>query len=345
MRAAVLTKPGATPASACFTIDPAYPKPSLPSEDWVLVRVRAAGLNRAELRSRNGDPGHILEFNFFRNEYRTDPPKIIGEEMVGEIEKAGSNTTFKPGDKVAAWMFGGGKAFDGSYAEYAVCRKESVVKLETTLPWHVLGGAIMSMWTAHGALDICAQIKPLSTVLIHGATSSVGVWSVLLAKEIGCQVIATTRQESKVERLKLTGADHIVLEKDLKDAIPRLAPQGVDTWFEIVGPEYNELLAFPNTARHGTVVNAGMLTMNLTMGDFSPTVMGPTRKLVMYTTMPEDFEGRTAADFVRHVVKKIESGYFKPEAFLDQVFPLEEIGAAHEWMEENKATGKVVITI
>lgn len=165
-----------------------------------------------------------------------------------------------------------------------------------------------------------------------------------MAKEIGCEVIATTRQESKVERLKVTGADHIVLEKDLKEAIPKLAPQGIDTWFEILGPEYNESLAFPSMARHGTVANAGMLTMNLTMGDFSPTVMGPTRKLVMYTTMPEDFD-EGAAKFVQHVVKKIENGYFKPEAFMDRVFPLAEIGAAHEWMENNKATGKVVVTI
>jgi len=99
MKAAVLTNPGASPASACFQIDPAYPKPTLPSEDWVLVRVRAAGLNRAELRWHNGDPGHILEFNFFRHEYRADPPEIIGEEFVGDVEKAGSRTNFRPGTK------------------------------------------------------------------------------------------------------------------------------------------------------------------------------------------------------------------------------------------------------
>lgn len=344
MKAAVLTNPGAATPSECFTIDHAYPKPSLPSEDWLLIRVRAAGLNRAELRSREGYPGHILEFNFFRKEYREDPPKIIGEEMVGEVDRAGTNTEFQPGDKVAAWMFGGGKAFDGSYAEYAICRKESAIKLETSLPWEILGGAIMSMWTAHGALDICANMRPRSTVVVHGATSSVGVWGVLLAKDIGCEVIATTRQESKVERLGITGADHIVLDKDLGDSLPKLAPQGVDTWLELVGPEYNDSVAFRSMARHGTVVDVGMLTMNITMGDFSPTTMGPTVKLTMYTTMPEDFDDKTAS-FLRHVIKKIEKGVFKPAAFLDRVFPLEEIGAAHEWMEANKATGKVVIII
>lgn len=66
MLAAVLTSPGAKPPSACFTIDPAYPKPSLPGEEWVLVKVRAAGLNRAELRGRNNDPPGRGEFNIWQ---------------------------------------------------------------------------------------------------------------------------------------------------------------------------------------------------------------------------------------------------------------------------------------
>ena len=76
MTAAVLTSPGAHPPSACFTIDHAYPKPTLPSEDWVLVRVKAAGLNRAELRGRNGEPPASGEFGIFISEYHEDPPKV-----------------------------------------------------------------------------------------------------------------------------------------------------------------------------------------------------------------------------------------------------------------------------
>ncbi|KAM5346054.1 hypothetical protein ACJ41O_009059 [Fusarium nematophilum] len=344
MKAAVLTKPGASPPTACFTIDHAYPKPSLPSEDWVLVRVHAAGLNRAELRSREGIPGHIREFNLFVNEYRTDPPNIIGEEMVGEVEVAGSRTAFKSGDKVAAWIFGGGKAYDGSYAEYAISPKEAVVKLETSLPWDVLGGAIMSMWTAHGALDISAEMKPRSTVLIHGGSSSVGVWATILARDIGCTVIATTRNKSKVDRLKLAGADHVVLEEDLKTSVPNLAPRGVDTWLELVGPEHLNPLAFSLTARHGSVVFAGILSLNFSMGEFSPTEIGVTQKLSFYTTMPEDYS-ETPGDFIQYVVDKIERGVFKPEIFIDRVFPVEKIGEAHAYMESNQATGKVVITI
>ena len=76
MTAAVLTSVGADPPSKCFTIIKNYPKPSLPSSRWVLVRVKAAGLNRAELRSRNGDTPGLGEFGIFQSEYHEDPPKV-----------------------------------------------------------------------------------------------------------------------------------------------------------------------------------------------------------------------------------------------------------------------------
>lgn len=83
MRAAVVTKLGAQPPSSCFTINPSYPKPTLPSQDWVLVRVRAAGLNRSELRQRNNEPVNIKGFGPFASEFHEDKPAILGEEFAG----------------------------------------------------------------------------------------------------------------------------------------------------------------------------------------------------------------------------------------------------------------------
>jgi NADPH2:quinone reductase len=79
MTAAVLSSPGAHPPSKCFTIDKEYPKPTLPSQTWVLVKVKAAGLNRAELRGRNGDEPAPPEFGMFVDEFHPDPPKILGK--------------------------------------------------------------------------------------------------------------------------------------------------------------------------------------------------------------------------------------------------------------------------
>lgn len=77
MIAAVLSSPG-DPPSKCFTMDRNYPKPTLPSQNWVLVKVKAAGLNRAELRGRNGDKPAPPEFGMFVDEFHPDPPKILG---------------------------------------------------------------------------------------------------------------------------------------------------------------------------------------------------------------------------------------------------------------------------
>ena len=79
MKAAVLSAPGSAPTE-CFQIDDKYPRPTLPSQSWVLVRVKAAGLNRAELRGRNGDKPAPPEFGLFVDEYHEDPPNILGME-------------------------------------------------------------------------------------------------------------------------------------------------------------------------------------------------------------------------------------------------------------------------
>jgi len=344
MKAAVLTKPGASPPSACFTIQ-SYPKPTLPSEKWILVRVYAAGLNRAELRGRNNDRPGIPEFGPFVDEFHINPPAILGEEFVGTVEVAGKETNFRVGDKVSAWVYGGGKAHDGTYAEYTLCLAERAVKFESTLPWDVLGGIPMSMWTAYGSLFDSAETKPGSVVVVHGGTSSVGIWAILLAKDKSCTVIATTRQPGKLEKLKAAGADHALLDDDsLVANVRALYPKGVSTVFELVGPDKLEKIAFPMLARHGACVVSGILTKVWALNDFTPAMIPPTRKLCFFTsTSNEDIEG--AEVVLQDVIRKVESGLFKKEVYLDKVFKLEDVGKAHEYMEENRAVGKVVITI
>jgi len=286
----------------------------------------------------------------FVDEYHKDPPKILGEEFVGTVEAVGGNLTgeYEAGDVVAGWVYGGGKAYDGAYAEYVVVHKMRVHKISSetsnrVLPWTVLGAIPMSMWTAWGSLFIAGETKEGATVLIHGATSSVGIWAILLAKDRKCKVIATTRQEWKVQRLREAGADHVVLEENLKDEVRKIAPKGVDTILELVGPDKVVNVSLPLLARHGTVVVTGVLTKGWTVDGFTPAMIPPTRKITMYGTMDEDIP--TATKVLNEVVEKVRSGVFKPEVFLDKVFSLEDVGKAHEYMEENKAVGKVVIQI
>lgn len=356
MAAAVLTSPGTSPPGACFTYDTAYPRPTLPSPEWTLVRVKALGLNRAELRSRANLPPGLPEFNIFQAEYHVDPPKVLGEEFVGIVEEAGAKSGFQAGERVAGLIYGGGKAHDGSYAEFTLCHRRRLYRLpkgiEGRLDWNVIGAVPMSMVTAYGCIVLAGGLERRPegcTVLVHGGSSSVGVWAILLAKERGAKVIATTRNKDKIAHLKKVGADHVLLEGELEAEIPKLFPKGIDIILELVGP--NQILrSLGLAARFGTVIIAGVLNLGWDAEGFSPVMLPPTRNLSFYTMTNsgiggeddglEDMEGLLA-----QVLEKVENGIYPVEKFLDKTFKLEDMGEAHTYMEDDKACGKVVVTV
>lgn len=364
MRVALLTVPGAQPPSSCFAIDSKYPKPTPPSQDWVLVRVHTAGLNRSELRQRNNEPPNPKGFGIFQNEYHPEPPRVLGEEFAGEIDTAGTNTSFKPGDRVVAAYYGGGKAYDGAYAEYTLCRKEVCYKLpdSSELPigdgpgqvsWAELASFPGSGWTAWGSLFQSAGTRGGHVVLVRGATSSVGIWAVLLAKAHGCMVIATTRQDAKAAKLRAAGADHVVLEcvngddgtpdyEKMVNAISAVQPNGVDIFLELVDSNSYNQLAFKVTAKYGTVVIAGVLGKGFAPQPFTPAMIPGTRKLTMHVGF-EITDGVEAC--FREIALGIRDGVFKREHFLDSVYGLEEVGKAHDLMQANSVCGKVVLEI
>ena len=272
--------------------------------------------------------------------------KDIGEEFVGIVETAGSDTKFHAGQAVAGFIYGGGKAYDGSYGQYTLCPAQRLFRLpETRLPWHVLGAISMSMWTAYGSIFQAGQLSQGSTLLVHGATSSVGIWAILLAKNHGCEVIATTRKEEKTAKLKAAGADHVVLEHELTESLKKIAPKGVDCLLELVGPETIVSFGLPHLAKHGSIIVTGVLSKQWALEDFTPALIPPTRKMTFYSLEPGAEEDEGVERIISDIVRKVEEGTFKSDVFLDKTFPLEEVGRAHEYMEESRAVGKVVLTI
>lgn len=356
MKALVLTSPGKEPAAECFTYTDSYPKPSLPGPGWILVQIRATGINRAELRGRAGHPAYLGEWNLWQKYYNPDPPQILGEELVGEIVEAAPDTPFKPGDKVISTHAGGGKAFDGSYAEYAICHARRVYHLpqDTKVAWELLGSLGMSYITAYGMVMITGRLgqRPNgSTVIVHGASSSVGVFTILVAKDQGAKVIATTRRKSKIEQLKRCGADHVLLEDELDKQIPILIPEGADIVTELVGADQS-MRALSWTAMFGTVVVTGVLNDTGIVEGFSPFLIPTTRNLSFYSVANDGIgnhdTGATHAELepvFAYAVERIESGKWKPEQFVDSTYHLADIGKAHERAEKNEATGKLVVLV
>ena len=200
----------------------------------------------------------------------------------------------------------------------------------------------MSMWTAWGALFETARIASTSTVLVHGATSSVGLWAVLLAKEHGCTVFATTRQKEKIERLRQAGADYVLLEEELEGSLNEIVPDGVDCVLELLGPDTLLSVGLKHLKMHGIVVVVGILAG--WGSGISPFLIPSTRKLSFFTSSGD--EGlENLPRVMEDVVRKVEGGVYRKEVFVDKVFELREVGLAHRHMEENKAVGKVVMEI
>lgn len=129
-------------------------------EGWVLIKVKAFGLNRAELFTRENIPS-IYSF-----------PLIQGIECVGEVEEDSSGT-YKTGQSVAAVMGGMGRYFDGSYAEYVIVPLISVFPFESNLPWKILGALPEMFQTASGSLTQALEVKKGEVLLIRGGTSSI----------------------------------------------------------------------------------------------------------------------------------------------------------------------------
>lgn len=321
MRAVVLDGPG--PAEALVIRERPIP---VPRPGQVLIRVRAFGLNRSELHTRLG----LAEGVTF--------PRVPGIEAVGEVADSPGGE-FRAGQKVATLMGGMGRVFDGGYAEYTCVPAGQVLPFESELPWPVIGAVPEMLQTAHGSLTIGLDVQPSQSLLIRGGTSSVGMAAAILAKRRGLTVLATTRDEAKREALLAIGVDHVLIDDgDLAAAVRRIVPDGVDAALELVGtPTLRDTLRA--TRIHGTVCFTGMLSNKWTVPDFYPIDYIPRGvRLTSYTGGAADLPGNVLQDFLQAVA---DGTAIAP---LDKTYTLDQIAQAHSDMEENRASGKLVVT-
>jgi NADPH:quinone reductase-like Zn-dependent oxidoreductase len=296
-----------------------------PKRGEVLIRVKAFGLNRSELFTRQG---HSPNVQF---------PRVLGIEATGLVEAAPGGE-FEPGDVVATAMGGLGRAFDGGYAEYTLVPVSQVQKLDTRLAWEVLGAIPEMLQTAWGSLFKSLRLQEGDTLLIRGGTTSVGLAAAALAKRHGAVVAATTRNPAREETLRRNGADQVFIDNGaLAPQIREVFPCGVNKVLELIGT--STLLDSLQSARAGGVVcMTGMVGNNWSLADFSPMGAIPTAvNLTTYAGGSEDFMRTPLQDFV----ELIEAGEYSPH--IGKTFSLDEIVEAHRCMERNQAGGKIVV--
>jgi len=297
-------------------------------EGWSLVRVKAAGLNRSELRTRQG---HSPSVRF---------PRVLGIECVGTLVSS-TDPLLPDGTTVAAVMGEMGRDFDGGYAEFALLPNSLLMPVTTTLPWDVLAALPETYLTAQGALDALG-VGPggRGRLLIRGGTSSVGMAATSIAAGHGIVTAATTRQEGKIGALIAAGADHALLDdgQSLAASVHAVWPEGPDYILDLVGAS-TAASSLRLARRGGTVCLAGSLSGWL-IPDFEPIAMIPsgTRLTAFHSN---DVKGSAGATMLQRIVREVEAGVCRPN--LDRVFALDDIVAAHQYMEDNEATGKVVV--
>jgi NADPH:quinone reductase-like Zn-dependent oxidoreductase len=322
MRAVVVERPGGPEVLHLREV----PKP-VARPGWALVRVKAFGLNRSELVTRQGGSPSVRF------------PRILGIECVGVVEEV-RRPGVEPGTAVAAAMGGMGRAYDGSYAECVLVPEERLMPLRSSLPWDVLGALPETFLTARGALETLGA-APGQTLLVRGATSSVGLAALALARAMGLRVAGTTRSEAKGERLRARGAE-VLLDRgqELAGAVRELFPPGVDLVLDLVGgPALVDLLRA--LAPGGTACHAGALSGAWSIPDFAPLSAIPSgARLTVYSS--ETLTADWGAPRLQEVADRVAEGAY--DANVERVFALEEIVEAHRHMEESRGAGKLVVT-
>jgi len=320
MKAVIITTPGAPSVLQLQE----RPMPEIGTNE-VLIRVKAAGVNRPDVAQRMGRyPAPAGA-----------PQDIPGLEVAGVIEECGAGVVqWKKGDRVCALLAGGG------YAEYVAVDAGQCLPVPKGFSEAEAAGLPETIFTVWHNVFQRGRLQSGETFLVHGGSSGIGVTAIQLAKAFGAKVLVTVGSDEKGQACLELGADQFVNYKT-QDFESTFAEAGVDVILDMVGGDYFEKnlnilkpdgrLVYIN-AMDGNVVNLNIMKMMMKR----ITITGSTLR-----ARDVAFKTALAAEILKNVWPVLENGMFKPKVFA--TFPFSEAAQAHELMESSGHIGKIIL--
>jgi putative NAD(P)H quinone oxidoreductase, PIG3 family len=316
---AIAIRDGKGPADALHPVQAPYPDPAAGE---VVIRVRAAGVNRPDLLQRQG-------------QYPPPPgaSDTLGLEVAGDVVMPAGR--WKTGDRVCALLGGGG------YAEYAVADARHVLPIPAGMEFIQAAALPETIFTVYANVFEHGALKAGECLLVHGATSGIGVAAIQMAKAAGARVLATARGVDKATRAAMLGADIAIdaLTQDFGAIAKDFG--GVDVALDMVGaPYFDATLDALNL--DGRIVYIAALGGPV----LQVPVLALMRKRAVITgstlrSRSADEKARLASEVERVVWPWLADE--RVRAVVDRTFPLEQAAQAHAYLERGQHTGKVVL--
>jgi NADPH:quinone reductase len=305
------------------------PVPS-PRAGEVLVRVRAAGVNRPDLLQRRGlypPPAGVTD--------------IPGLEISGDVVAIGSSVAgIKTGQKICALVAGGG------YAEYCIVPAVQCLPLPKNLGWIAAAGIPETFFTVWTNLFDHGKLKKGDRVLIHGGASGIGTTAIQFARGFGAKVYVTAGTDDKCTACRKLGAHVAINYKNQdfeKEIMTATDDKGVDLILDMVGGDYigRNLKILAPEGRHVSIAMQRGRTADVDIFQIM------SKRLVMTgsTLRPQSVsaKGKIAKALKKHVWPLVTRKRITP--VVDQVFGLEDAQAAHDYLEAGKHFGKVILRV
>jgi NADPH2:quinone reductase len=302
----------------------------VPQATEVLIKIAAAGINRADVLQRKGG-------------YPSPPgaPSYPGLECAGIVEAIGSAVReFKVGDKVCALLQGGG------YAEYCVVDEAQVLPVPGSLDMIEAASLPEAYFTVWSNVFEFGRLQPGETLLVHGGSSGIGVSAIQLAKALGHTVFTTAGSDDKCRFCEQLGAKRAINYKT-EDFVAVIAEEtgkrGVDVLLDMVGGTYLS----KNIA---TLATQGRLVIIATQGGIKGEadllrVLQRRLTITGSALRPRDvtFKRFIKSRLLETVWPLLARGELKP--IVDKIFPLERANEAHAYMESSAHRGKIVLAV